>query len=173
LIPLKRVDLIARSLQLVSAETRWIHIGDGPERTGVEAACRDLPGHVRVDLRGSLPNDQVLALYGEVGPSLFINLSRTEGLPVSMMEAMSAGVPVIATDVGGVREIVDHQSNGVLLPADPAPAHVAAALDAFAALPDGSHARYAQAAWDTWNSRFHAERNYGTFVNVVRGSVTS
>ncbi|MGZ5247769.1 MAG: glycosyltransferase, partial [Flavitalea sp.] len=45
---------------------------------------------------------------------LFLNVSESEGVPVSIMEAMSAGLPVIATNVGGTREIVDG-SNGVLV----------------------------------------------------------
>lgn len=167
LIPLKRTEMIPRALRLVAPEVRWVHVGDGPSRPELEAACRGLPARVRAELRGTMRNADVLALYGQLGPSLFLNVSRTEGLPVSMMEAMSAGVPVMATDVGGVREIVTDGVNGVLLPADPTPEHLAAALERFAELPEGEHVRYARKAWETWNSRFHAEKNYRAFLRLI------
>jgi glycosyltransferase involved in cell wall biosynthesis len=168
LIPLKRVELIAEALSHVSSDVRWIHIGEGPSRGTVEAACAELPTHVKAELRGGLPNPDVLALYATLCPSLFLSLSRTEGLPVSMMEAMSAGIPVMSTDVGGVREIVSHGSNGVLLPPDPTPHGVASAIDAFASMPASEHARYAQRAWATWSADFNAGRNYETFLRMTQ-----
>ncbi len=168
LIPLKRVELIAEALSHVTSGIRWIHIGEGPSRGAVEAACAALPAHVNAELRGGLPNPEVLALYTTLRPSLFLSVSRMEGLPVSMMEAMSTGIPVMGTDVGGVREIVSHGSNGVLLPPDPTPREVAAAIDAFASMPESKHAGYAQRAWTTWNAYFNADRNYETFLRTTQ-----
>jgi colanic acid/amylovoran biosynthesis glycosyltransferase len=168
LIPLKRVELIAEALSHVTSDVRWIHIGEGPSRGTVEAACAGLPAHVNAELRGGLPNPEVLALYATVRPSLFLSVSRTEGLPVSMMEAMSAGIPVMGTDVGGVREIVSHGSNGVLLPPDPTPHEVASAIDAFASMPESEHAGYAQRAWATWSADFNADTNYETFLRMTQ-----
>ncbi len=168
MIPLKRVDLIARALHLVASEVRWVHAGDGPARAEVEAACRGLPSRVQVELRGALPHAAVMRLYPEVRPALFLNVSMTEGIPVSMMEALSAGVPVMGTEVGGVRELVEPGANGVLLPSDPTPGDLGAALDRFAALPEAEHARLARGAWATWDEHFNAERNYPAFLRLVR-----
>jgi colanic acid/amylovoran biosynthesis glycosyltransferase len=168
LIPRKRVELIAEALSHVTSEIRWIHIGEGPSRGAVEAVCAELPGHVNVELRGGLPNPEVLALYATLRPSLFLSVSRSEGIPVSMMEAMSAGIPVMGTDVRGVSEIVSHRSNGVLLPPNPTPHEVASAIDAFASMPELEHARYAQRAWATWRADFNADRNYGTFLRMIQ-----
>lgn len=168
LIPLKRVELIAEALSHVTSDVRWIHIGEGPSRGAVEAAFAELPTHVNAELRGGLPNPEVLALYTTLRPSLFLSVSGTEGLPVSMMEAMSAGIPVMGTDVGGVREIVSHGSNGVLLPPDPTPHEVASAIDAFASMPESEHAGYAQRAWATWSADFNADRNYETFLRMTQ-----
>jgi len=168
MIPLKRVELIAEALSHVTSDVRWTHIGDGPSRGIVEAVCTNLPVHVNVKLRGSLPNPDVLALYATLRPSLFLSVSRTEGLPVSMMEAMAAGIPVMGTDVGGVREIVSHASNGVLLPPDPTPHEVASAIDAFASMPESEHTRYAERAWATWSADFNADRNYKAFLSLTR-----
>jgi glycosyltransferase involved in cell wall biosynthesis len=168
LIPLKRVELIAEALRHVTSDVRWIHIGEGPSRATVEAVCAELPAHVTAELRGGLLNPAVLALYATLRPSLFLSVSRTEGLPVAMMEAMSAGIPVMGTDVGGVREIVSHGSNGVLLPPDPTPHEVASAIDAFASLPESGHAGYSQRAWATWSADFNADRNYETFLRITQ-----
>src|SRR5262249_17736874 len=54
LIPRKRVELIAEALRHVSSAVRWIHIGEGPSRAAVEAACAKLPAHVNAELRGGL-----------------------------------------------------------------------------------------------------------------------
>jgi len=54
--------------------------------------------------------------YENNGVDLFINLSDIEGIPVSVMEAMSYGIPSIARDVGGISELVINGLNGILLP---------------------------------------------------------
>lgn len=167
LIPLKRVDLIARSLAYVRAAVRWIHVGDGPARGVVEAICRDLPPHVSVELVGHLPNPEVLALYRSRRPSAFVNVSETEGLPVSIMEAMSVGLPVIGTDVGGVGEIVRHGGNGLLLRSEADPVEVAGAMDTIAELSEARYGRFAAAAWRTWREGFHAADNYREFVDLI------
>ena len=56
---------------------------------------------------GQLKNEDVQKYYHTHHIDLFINVSESEGLPVSIMEAMSYGIPVIATNVGGTREIVN------------------------------------------------------------------
>jgi glycosyltransferase involved in cell wall biosynthesis len=168
LIPFKRVELIVEALSHVASDVRWIHIGEGPSRGAVEVACAGLPAHVNAELRGGLSNPEVLALYATLRPSLFLSVSRSEGLPVSMMEAMSAGIPVMGTDVGGVREIVSHGSNGVLLPPDPTPHEVASAIDALASMPESEHAGYAQRAWATWSADFNADMNYETFLRITQ-----
>ena len=169
LIPLKRVERIAEALYHVRAPIRWIHVGDGPNRDSVNEVCAGLPAHVAVELRGALPHADVTRTYARERPTVFLSVSRSEGLPVSMMEAMSAGIPVISTDVGGVPEIVSDGVNGALLSADATPIEIAGAVDRFASLTEEAHARYARAAWETWSTEFRAERNYGKFLETVQG----
>ena len=67
---------------------------------------------------GAIQNVEVYKYYNEHCADLFINVSSSEGLPVSIMEAISFGIPVIATDVGGTGEIVKNGISGFLINRD-------------------------------------------------------
>lgn len=67
---------------------------------------------------GFIPNENVQEFYATHTVGAFLNVSESEGVPVSIMEAQSYGIPVIATDVGGTAEIVHDRQNGVLLDSD-------------------------------------------------------
>lgn len=107
-IPLKRVELIFEALQLLKLNVTWHHFGDGPLlpklRTGSESAR---PG-LTVKWQGYVSNKEIIGFYSTVPVHLFINVSTTEGVPVSIMEALSFGIPVIATNAGGTSELVNH-----------------------------------------------------------------
>lgn len=96
----------------------WTLIGDGPEfeclRQRAESRRR---ANLTVNLPGAMPHQAVMDYYATHEIDWFMLLSTSEGLPVSILEAMSFGVPVIATDVGGVSEAVDDET-GLLLPVD-------------------------------------------------------
>jgi glycosyltransferase involved in cell wall biosynthesis len=74
--------------------------GDGPERSALEAKARALRLHDRVRLHGYVANWSECAVDSDI----FLNLSDTEGFCIVVAEAMLAGLPVIATAVGGIRE---------------------------------------------------------------------
>ena len=59
--------------------------------------------------------EEIFEFYKETPIDLFISLSEAEGVPVSMMEAISFGIPILSTDVGGCREIVMEET-GILIP---------------------------------------------------------
>ena len=95
---------------------------------------------------------------------LFINVSSSEGIPVSIMEAMSAGIPVIATAVGGTPEIVVDRMNGALLSAHPSPEAIAARILEYEALDADRKRSYREAALETWNRAYDANVNFPAFV---------
>jgi glycosyltransferase involved in cell wall biosynthesis len=164
--PQKRVHLVPEVLAGLDRPLRWIHFGDGPERPRVaEQAERLLDqegGEVEWELRGQVDNRDVLAFYARHHVDALLSLSVSEGLPVSMMEAQSFGVPVIALDVGGVGEIVT-EGAGVLLPPGAGAAEVAAGLRR--ALEPGAFD--GEAVRDAFRRRFDAETNYNRFVDAV------
>jgi len=115
LVPVKRVHLIIDILKHFPEPVNWIHFGDGIEKDRILDSCKTLPENVSWTLHGSTDHDELMRFFRSNPIDLFINVSSSEGIPVSVMEALSFGIPVVATDVGGTRELVDN-SVGRLLP---------------------------------------------------------
>src|SRR5439155_20168115 len=102
--------------------------GDGDERAALEAQAHGLGLDGRVRFLGSLPRDEVLALLRRADAVLLS--SAWENFPHTLVEALAVGTPAIATDVGGVAEIVTDGENGLLVPPGD-PATLAAAIRRF------------------------------------------
>ncbi|RPH30286.1 MAG: glycosyltransferase [Bacteroidales bacterium] len=117
---IKRVPLIFKSINNYcelncNIKITWVHIGDGEEKYILkELISQQKKNNLFVKLTGSITNEDVKEIYSKNKFHAFINLSTTEGVPVSIMEAISAGIPILATDVGGNREIVTEET-GLLL----------------------------------------------------------
>ncbi len=93
--------------------------GDGPERGALERRSRELGLDGRISFLGSVPRAQVLRLFRAADASVLP--SAWENFPHTVVEALAVGCPVIATDVGGVPEVVRDGENGLLVPpGDPA-----------------------------------------------------
>lgn len=88
-------------------------VGDGPLRGEVESRIADLGLTDSVVLTGALAPDDVVRHY--VSADVVVLASFSEGAPVVLMEAMSYGRPVVATNVGGVSELVEHGRTGTLV----------------------------------------------------------
>lgn len=120
IIRAKKVDQIAKLMINYAAaypdkQVRWEHFGDGPLRENLAAQIQQVPSNLKVVLHGQTSNTAIMDFYRKNQVSAFVNLSDSEGVPVSIMEAQSFGIPVLAKDVGGVSEIVNNQ-NGYLMP---------------------------------------------------------
>ncbi|MCU0318893.1 MAG: glycosyltransferase [Flavobacteriales bacterium] len=113
----KRIDKLARALARIQRPVHWVHFGDGPDLSALHALVKGLPPHITVELPGSVANAAVLHHYRTRPVDVFALISEDEGVPVSLMEAASFGIPLLANDVGGVRAVVTAES-GVLLAAD-------------------------------------------------------
>jgi glycosyltransferase involved in cell wall biosynthesis len=161
IIPLKRLDLLVKALAMVSFPFHWLHIGDGPARPEIEALIKNLPANARVTLAGKVDPDQLLQYYAGKPVDIFVNVSETEGVPVSIMEAFSAGIPVLATNVGGTSEIVTDEV-GKLLPADLTPEQLASELTAFNNMDKDAKAKLRDRCYQqymlTCNAQVWAER---------------
>ena len=164
---LKRVGLLLRGLCRLAADHpsvsfHWTHFGAGPQEKAIVGMAQGAPDNLRANLKGWQPNEAVLAFYREQSVDLFITVSSSEGIPVSILEAQSHGVPVLATAVGGCPEVVGPQE-GALLPGDPTPALIADS--AWSLLTDSEHAARRRAAHRRWRQGYDAQRNLSGFAD--------
>ena len=109
-------------------------VGDGPERERLVALAAQFGIQDRVDWVGWKHNSELVSYYQDA--TVFINPSRHEGMPNAVLEAMSMGLPVIATQIAGNEELVVHDETGKLIPPDDSQALQAAIL---ALLEDEKH----------------------------------
>lgn len=113
---IKRLDIIIDFMQIMGSKinVRWLHIGDGGLMNEMENLADRKLRNMQVQFLRNVDNKKITGIYKENDVDFFINMSDSEGIPVSIMEALSSGIPVIARNVGGVSEIVN-SSNGFLL----------------------------------------------------------
>lgn len=171
LIPLKRIDLIIKSLELVTPEReiRWIHFGDGRLRTELKkmaAAKLENKKMCSFDFRGYIAHQEILKFYSTDRVDLFINTSSTEGTPVSIMEAQSYGIPVIATNVGAVSELVT-EGTGSLLPVDFEPEDLAKLIRMYMDKQPADIMRMSERIVKNWQTKSNADINYPDFISQV------
>ncbi len=165
----KRVDLIFKSLyrfalEHSSLQVKWTHFGDGPLLETVRILSQDSPvlNNLEIVFKGKVANTDIISFYANSPVDLFINLSSSEGVPVSIMEAQSFGIPVVATDVGASREIVN-DAVGCLLGSDPTVEQVVTALNqVHSRTYDRSEIK------EKWAEKFNAEKNYNEFAQRIR-----
>lgn len=108
--PRKRIDLIIEIFLKSKLKIHWIHFGHGPLYEEIFSKAKKLPKNITFNFKGHLKNTEVLEYYRCHQIDFFINVSRNEGIPVSIMEAISFGIPVIGCNVGGVSEIVNKET---------------------------------------------------------------
>jgi glycosyltransferase involved in cell wall biosynthesis len=124
--PVKGVDVAIRAMEHVRTPVRLVQIGGGELLEEHRRLVHELGLDERVEVRGEQWDDRVadsLSAY-----DLFVLSSHTEGMPATVMEAMLAGLPIVASDVGSLREAVTPGVNGQLVPPGD-PRALAAAID--------------------------------------------
>lgn len=99
---------------------RFVIAGEGPMKEQLQEIIRELGVQNAVELRGFLDQAALSKLYAEshvfVHPSEMTKDQNQEGVPNSMLEAMATGLPVLATQHGGIPEVVTHGTHGLLVP---------------------------------------------------------
>jgi glycosyltransferase involved in cell wall biosynthesis len=106
------VTLVRAVAELPQESCELLIVGEGPDRPGLEAEIDRLGLDGRVRLAGE--RDDVPDLLA--GADVFVLASASEGMPISVLEAMAAGLPVVASRVGGVPEVVADGETGLLVP---------------------------------------------------------
>lgn len=167
--PMKRVHLIVEILSKMKVNNiTWIHFGAGYEecmKKIYETIERQYP-QLKYELKGMVSNDCLLDYYAQNHIDLFINVSDNEGIPVSIMEALSAGIPVVATNVGGTSEAVNNHI-GFLIERDFDINVTAQLLDNYLMSPSGQQMAYRKKAYEFWKNNYEAQMNYTNFVSKI------
>ncbi len=174
--PVKRISLILESLKIFShlfpsVSVVWYHLGGGSGLNKLISDARSVlkGSNVQYYLTGNKTNAQIFDFYKTQAVDIFLNTSESEGLPVSIMEAQSFGLPVIATAVGGTPEIVNNE-NGFLLPVNPTPDEIADALyDVYSNQEKWIKKR--ELSRKNWEENFNAEKNYKAFANELKSLI--
>ena len=169
IIQLKRLDLMIDALsEIHEFRFKWLHIGGGPlEKQIKEYAAKKLCApNQSFEFIGQIPLPEVHRIYRENEAALFVNCSDTEGVPVSIMEAMSYGIPTAARDVGGNSEIVDN-TNGVLLKSNCTAHDLADAIRNVYYFDNSEYTKMRRAAREKVEREFNADIQYCSMFKEV------
>ncbi len=171
LISEKRVHLIISALSCLknqNIKVKWLHIGDGYLRKSLEKQAKKLlADNIQYDFSGFRENKEIYSYYQNNNVDLFINVSSNEGIPVSIMEAQSFGIPCIATNVGGNSEIVNNK-NGYLLGSNPLPEEIARLITDCYKNKNAWNLKRKE-SYNNWKTHYDADTNYKNFCeNLIK-----
>ncbi|SPT62296.1 Probable poly(glycerol-phosphate) alpha-glucosyltransferase [Aerococcus viridans] len=165
----KRVELIVEAISILQnegLEIYWTHLGDGEKFSKINKIAETALAPNTYHLPGFVKNDKVFEFYKNDKASIFVNVSESEGLPVSIMEAISMGLPIIATDVGGTSEIVS-EKNGFLLESNTNARILAEAIKKIYLMDDMSYKELSINSRGFWEKNFNALNNYNEFADEI------
>jgi glycosyltransferase involved in cell wall biosynthesis len=174
LVPRKGVDVLLRALATPALlDARLTIVGDGSERPRLEALATTLRVSSRVTFTGLVAAPALDAHFRACDalalPAVDDALSGTEGLGVVLIEALSYGKPVVASDIGGIPDVVRHGETGLLVPPGD-PSALAAALASLAESPEWARTLGATGRADV-RDRFSWARIADDLTAVYRGAV--
>lgn len=162
---IKRLHLMPEILKEIKFNITWHVLGDGSELSKIKIACENLPANVNIKFHGYLEPDEIVNFYKRQSVNLFMSLSSSEGLPVSMMEAISFGIPLMSTDVGGCNEICN-SNTGILIEKDFKSKDVADAISAFKNS-KMNDVNFRRSVREYWGKQFSSDRNYKAFTETI------
>lgn len=157
-VKIKRIPLIFEALyNIKNYKVEWYHIGEGKSFKEItsEILIRN-DNKIKINFLGYMNNIEVHKFILEHNLDLFINLSSTEGIPVSIMEALAYGLPVVATDVGGNSEIVNNKC-GRLVHAKPTIKEIDDAIIELKELESKKKIEMSDYAKEQFNTKFNAD----------------
>ena len=160
----KNVLEIAKQVAKLPFPAKWTHFGDGPLYDELFSFCSSNTNkNVIFDLKGNVENKKIKEFYSTENIDLFINISTIEGIPVSVMEAMSFGIPCIGTNVGATSEIVINGVNGILIETNQI-SELSTIISDVYALNYSEKSRLKENAYRFWRENYNATNNYKQFA---------
>lgn len=175
-IPLKRIEYIIYALAILCDERIfWVHIGDGESLTQLKSIAKEKLGNkdnIEYEFKGYLNNKDVHMFYKENNVGGFITTSSTEGgCPVSIQEAMSYGIPIIGTAVGGITEMI--HENGFLLPKEPQYEDIANAIKDLYYLDKKEWEKMSNNSYINWLEEYSVDTNVKKMMDAIHNLTES
>lgn len=169
---IKRIDKIVDALSIINEiKVKWVHIGGRYIFDQIKKyAHHKLNNKVNIDYEflGEMKNEDALSYISKNEFDFLVNVSSTEGMPMTMMEAFSMSLPVIGTKVGGVPEVITHGINGFLLDVDFSNEDLSKMLLNYVSLPFDSKCTLRANAKETWKLKFYDVSNYNSYVKLLK-----
>jgi glycosyltransferase involved in cell wall biosynthesis len=168
----KRIDRIIDALAIIENCTiEWTHIGNSPNLNDpiFEMARQKLSSqkHIQYHFAGEQSKEQVYNHLRSNSSDVLLCTSESEGIPVSMMEAIGFGLPIISVNVGGIAELVIDGENGELMDADASSSEIAAVIEKWARLDENEFEILSSKAYSNYLQYFSAQKNYMQFYSEV------
>jgi glycosyltransferase involved in cell wall biosynthesis len=161
----KAFSLLIKAFKILSDKSVDLNlaiIGQGPDEIIYRQLTEKMGLETRVQLLGRVPDEDLTVLYNNC--TLFVLSSFFEALPLVLLEAISYGKPVIATDTGGVSEVVENGVNGLLV--ETTPENIAKGVEQVASSPELQNS-FAKAAKKTASIKF-SESNRDEVVELLK-----
>lgn len=168
-IPRKRVGLILEALSHINkARIHWTHFGDGELMDELKDNARRLLGckdNISYELMGHTNHEDIMNYYMENSVDAFAMVAVSEGNPVSVMEAMSFGIPIVSYDICNMRNVV--MGNGILVPEECSAEQFANEIEQFAELSDSAVSSYRVKSREIWEEDYRESKNNQKFLSEV------
>ena len=168
LLTVKRLHLVIETLsQIKDLKIIWHHYGTGPLLEMLEQKAKKLPTNIDYEFKGYYNHTNLFKNYVNEKYDLLLNVSYIEGVPVSMMEAISMGIPIVGTNVGGVSEIVKDGYTGLLIDRDATIEEMVKCLCYFINMDDSSYATMRKNCVEFWKNNYDCKENYRLFSEDI------
>lgn len=172
LVEIKRVDKIIDALEILSKRLTkiqfiWTHIGGGTlYNLLLQIANEKLSdiSNIEFYFKGNVDNQEVYQFYKNSQIDVFVNVSVTEGVPVSIMEAMSCHIPIIAPNIGGISDMIQDGINGFLLSQDSTMDEI---VESLANIKFFKRKNVREKSYKIFLSKYNAKNNYEVFLEEI------
>lgn len=169
IIPLKRIPLIAKIISQSTRIVNWHHFGEARDATYMELVRFEINSILQhsnctIIWHGKRDTAEILQFHLTEKPDFFISCSESEGIPVSIMEAMSCGIPVLATDAGGTHELIN--GNGILFDLNVTTVDASVVIQEWGQDPSVLE-RYRLRSYELWKENWSFETNQKVFIQII------
>lgn len=171
-IDIKRLDLIVKVIEFLqkqseqdSVKVKWMHLGDGQNMKEIQILAQTKLETESYHFCGNVANNKILQKYLDEDVDFFINMSDSEGIPVSVMEAISIGIPAIGRNVGGMSEIINSRTGLLLNESETDIDYEGIYKFVMSRLEDKKYNELSNSTVKFWKENFDSDNNYNAFYS--------